>query len=1136
MIRFAALSLLLLSANTLLAITPSEVEKRGKPLPSVAEADMPALPNVPGTFRGLIQHPGLTGSTWVTFPFVENPGSFGFDPKGRLFVAEANRFWLGAPDLRGATEMIPDDFRSVTLEDRLALYEKFKTSFPEGWFTRTADRIIRLEDRDGNGAADHRTLFSDHFKETLDGIGFSILADDDAVYFTCIPNVWRMTDANDDGVADEHTAIATGFGTRVSFIGHDLHGLVRGPDGRLYFSIGDRSYHVTTAEGKVLEGRGMGAIFRCESDGSGFEVFCTGLRNPQELAFDNFGNLFTFDNTGDIGDKARMVYALEGSHSGWNMAHQSAHHYAEYLDWGSFRPAKSMWVAERMFDTYNEEQPQWVYPPAAHVAQGPSGVTYLTGESLPPDLRDRFLLANYRGASENCTGLLIDVQAQGAGYMAASEKELFKGTGVTDVELGYDGKIYICDFGGGWSVNQNGSIQVLSPSDPAQAKAGAAVAQLFREGFKQREIPALTELLTHPDRRVRQAAQFALVAKGEGGAGALTDVAAGTSSLTTRLHALWGLGQVIRSASASRANAISTLLKLLQDPEVEIRTNAARVLGDARMDDARSPLLGLLKDSSLRVRSLAAIALGRICDGADSEVSAALFAATAANGAAAPDIVLRHALVASLATVATPTEAAAKANSSSREERLCAVLSLRRWEDPALANFLTDADPLIAREVVRAIYDTTAADGEAGLALAALGEAAASFPETVQRRIVVSNYRIGGPDQARQLLALASHDDLALSVRQAALIGLQQWETHVTTDPVLGHYRPLVAHLERKLSDLQDSIGEPLRAFVTEKHDQSLITLAVELATASGITLDPVTLLTQSRNADLVPALRVALLDSYVAAKTDELSEVVRAFLTDSAPEIRAAAMSHAFEIKLPDIQTVAEQAIRDEKLIVAHAAIAGFSKADPATVSQLWNDREKSARPALWLDLYLALSELGLPEASNFASSGPNEVYQLSLSGGDPSKGAIVFHNQGACLQCHIISGQGGIQGPELTDVGKRLKPEQILESLYNPGAVIAPGFGMTTLTLNSGDAVVGRLAEETDSHLTVIALDGAKTVYPRNEVKTVAPPLSAMPPLAAALPPRDLRDLVAYLVSLQGGKKGKGDTTHGDNEKVAK
>lgn len=74
------------------------------------------------------------------------------------------------------------------------------------------------------------------------------------------------------------------------------------------------------------------------------------------------------------------------------------------------------------------------------------------------DLRDHFLLANYRGPSEGCTVLTVKVEPSGAGYVATSEKELFKGIGVSDVELGFDGKIYLCDFGGGWSVNENGSI------------------------------------------------------------------------------------------------------------------------------------------------------------------------------------------------------------------------------------------------------------------------------------------------------------------------------------------------------------------------------------------------------------------------------------------------------------------------------------------------------------------------------------------------------------------------------------------------------------------------------------------------------------------------------------------------------
>ncbi len=1125
-------------SHSAFAITPAELEARFKPLPTVPEDALPPLSNAPGAFRGLIRHEGLEGHTWVAFPFVENPGSFGFDPQGRLYVAEANRFWLGVPDLRGANELIRDDFKAVTVEDRLAMYEKYAASFPEGWFSRVADRLVLLEDLDGNGAADHRSLFSDRFKRPEDGIGFSVLADEDgSVYFTCIPSVWKLRDTDGDGRADEETEISTGYGVRVSFIGHDLHGLVRGPDGRLYFSVGDRGYHVTTADGKTHAGSGRGAVFRCESDGSGLEVFCTGLRNPQELAFDDHGNLFTFDNTGDIGDKARLVYVLEGSDSGWDMSHQSPHHYATHLDWDDFRPEKSMWVAERMFDLHNEEQPQWVYPPASHVAQGPSGTTWLTGESLPEDLRDRFLLANYRGPSENCTVLAIKVGPSGAGYVATEERELVKGVGASDVELGYDGKIYLCDFGGGWSVNENGSIQTLASTDPAELQAGAKVAAMFQEGFGERGTAELRGLLSHPDRRVRQAAQFALVDRGEEGIAELKGIATGEGALIPRLHAIWGIGQVGRREAA----AGDFLLPLLRDGVAEVRANAARVLGDLRSGGAKPGLADILtNDESVRVRSLAAIALGRIAEAGDAETAEALFAVARVNGAGQPDIVLRHAILSALSEVVTAPAAAAKAGSDFREERLLAVLALRRMESPALAAFLGDADALVRREAIRAIYDTKALDSGAGEALAALREGLAGLPETIQRRVVAANYRQGTPVHALALLELAADSGLARSVRKAALNGLKQWEAAVETDPVLGHYRPQVAKEPRRFSSLAPVLGEALREFLAAPHDSEFIALALEFATAAGIELEPATLLAQAGNAKLAPELRVAVVESLVASRPEGTRERIAELLADDAVPVRTAAMRGAFALGFEGIADQAATIVVDGPLPVARAAIAGLAEDDPARIAALWNGRSSKLRPGLWLDAYLALAEKGHPDAVAYAASEPNAVFHLGLHGGDPAAGEIVFKNQGACLQCHKVGGeggdQGGVQGPDLREVAKRLSREKILESVADPGAEITPGYGMATVTLTDNETVVGRLSEDEESHVTVVALDNSSRRIPRAEIASVSPPVSAMPPMAAALPPRDFRDLVAFLATQKGGKWKADDASHGDDEKIAK
>ena len=455
-------------------------------------AQLPQLSNKASPFRGTIIHSGYEGYTWASYPHVENPASLDIDPKGRVFVAEANRFKFGVQDLRGARYMIARDFQSKTLEDRMKLYQDFSDKIPMEWYTSVPERILRLQDRDGNGVADERTVYSDDFNETLDGIGFSILAESDALYFTCIPALRKLTDPNEDGIADTNEKLVNGFGVRISFTGHDLHGIIRGPDGRLYFSVGDRGYHVVDDQGEVQSAPGRGAVFRCESNGTNFEVLAHGLRNPQELAFDNHGNLFTFDNNGDIGDKSRIVYVLENSDSGWDMSHQSAHQYVKDLDWGDFHISKSVWVGEEMFETFSKDQPQWIYSPVGHLGNGPSGVTWVTGETLPSDVKNSFLMTDYKGSPSRCKVWIAKLKEKGAGFKLASSKTLVDNVGISDVAQGYDGNLYFADYGGGWSVNKNGSVQVIRPKDKELKRVGKAVAQLMSDGFSHRSLPELS--------------------------------------------------------------------------------------------------------------------------------------------------------------------------------------------------------------------------------------------------------------------------------------------------------------------------------------------------------------------------------------------------------------------------------------------------------------------------------------------------------------------------------------------------------------------------------------------------------------------------------------------------------------------
>ncbi len=290
-------------------------------------------------------------------------------------------------------DWLHQDLQLESVEEREAMFRRFKGADIGQWEAHH-DRIRLLRDSDGDGTYDQDTVFADGFNHLMDGTGAGVLEYNGHVYYTCIPKLWMLTDSNDDGVAEEKSALHHGYGVRVAFRGHDLHGLTMGPDGRLYFSLGDRGYNVITKEGRRLKRPDTGAVFRCDLDGSNLEVFAYGVRNPQELAFDDAGNLFTGDNNSDGGDKARWVYVVQDSDTGWRM-------YYQYQDDRGPWNREHIWYPYRADAETTEVQPANILPPILNLADGPSGLTYYPGTGLPDRYAGHFFLADFRGSAAN---------------------------------------------------------------------------------------------------------------------------------------------------------------------------------------------------------------------------------------------------------------------------------------------------------------------------------------------------------------------------------------------------------------------------------------------------------------------------------------------------------------------------------------------------------------------------------------------------------------------------------------------------------------------------------------------------------------------------------------------------------------
>ena len=657
------------------------------PLSSVTAQEPQRVMPVPGK--------GMQVREWASHPLVHDPVAIDIDPQGRVYVAETGRQDLGVVDNRTSGFWLYEDLAARTTADRLAYFQKYANMRNIGmaWYSKWADLIRRVEDTDGDGLADTVTDFAGPFNNPLDGTGAGILWRDGGAWYTCIPNLWRLDDADGDGVAERSTTQFSGFGVRTALSGHDMHGLVLGPDGRLYWSIGDRGYHVELPDGTIKTDPHSGAVFRCEQDGSNFEVFATGLRNPQELAFNEYGDLFTGDNNSDSVDKARFVYVPRGAEIGWDMAYQTLGGDNE----------RGPWVQEELWSPDHAGRPAWSIPPLANIGAGPSGFAFVDSEALPELFRGRLLMCDFRGSPQGSLVHAVKVQRIGAGYEVIDNDPIISKVLTTDIDQAWDGSLLVSDWVVGWDNTKTGRLWRLEAEGGVPPESATTLATIARDGFDTQSFDTLVELLSHPDHRGRTEAHLALATRGRAGFDALERVVDSSAGTLPRIHALWGLWAMARWANDDelRIQAINKLVEAAWDDDAEVRAQSARVLGDLGDAAGRQALAELIFDESPRVAAFACSGLGATGGPDDMDAIAEVLWSLEDD----PDVFLRHAAVMGLAGIGDRERLLELLGDAQPTVRLGALLALRKLRDPAVATLLLDSDEFIAAEAARAIHD-----------------------------------------------------------------------------------------------------------------------------------------------------------------------------------------------------------------------------------------------------------------------------------------------------------------------------------------------------------------------------------------------------------------------------------------------
>ncbi len=986
---------------------------------------------------------GLQVELFAAEPMLVNPTSIDVDHLGRVWVCEAvnyRRKLFNRPMLR-----------------------------PEG------DRIVVLADKDGDGKADQSTVFYQG-PDLIAPIGIAVAAYPSPdrqggvsykVFVCQSPDILVFEDKDGDGKADgPPKKLLTGFGG----IDHDhgVHGITIGPDGKLYFTVGDQGVKdLQSSDGKGRKWTTnhtdcqAGTVWRCDQDGTNLELIAHNFRNNYECCVNSFGEVWLSDNDDDGNQQTRICFVMPGGNYG-------------YWPRG---PGQSHW---------HEEQPGVVHKALRTGFGSPTGICFYEGTLLPERFRGE-LLHTDAGPRELRAFLR---KPKGAGYELQKEDLLtsmdtwFR---PSDVCVAPDGSVIVADWydpgvgGHGMGDWTRGRIYRVTPKGHQGYKV-PAVKLDTKEG--------VLAALGSPCLATRAVAEQKLRGETPEAVWKLIEEASEAKDklLVARLSAL-----APHIMPFAKWNRVVPSLIWEDDPQFKqlgvriIESKIPALDKDSLVDFVKGPpsgntpsmpisgkrewLLGLrlVPVSPELIKTF--YALAKLYDGHDHFYRAAL------NIACGTDTARRDAILADFDK------------------------HFPEWNDK-VADLVWELRP----KSVLPRLEKLLADGKLTAA---------------QKGRVVDILAVNDDPAAGKAMLKLLTADHPVEVRARALENLRlflpgKWKA-------LEKSEELQSTIDRLLAD-EKTVTTGLKLIAAARYPSVLdkvAGLAADPKTPAAVRAEAVRTLGAVPNPEAAKAVAALLRDKTVAA--DAVAAL--AALAGGPPRSQSAKVALA---ALQAEVTAADTPAESKR--TALAALAGTHpgtvwllqlKAKNQMPAELVAEAGRLLRNSPFqAERNKAIQLFPAPGKLDVAKLPP--ISELAKRTGSADRGKEIMAksitNEVQCLKCHTVRGVGGHIGPDLSMIGKKASRENLFESILQPSKAIADQYVSWKVDAEDGQSVVGLIVEETDSTITVRDANGKDHRFPVKGTEKKKQLTSLMPDnLAAALTEDELIDLVEYLTTLQ-------------------